>query len=390
MISFEEALNVILGNTPLLNKVEVPLTESYNRVLAEDILADFDMPSFNKSAVDGFACKNPVEGNQLKIRETISAGTSPEYSVSEGYCSKIMTGAPVPEGANWIVMVEHTNVTEEGTVQILKKGKKTNIASRAEDFKKGDKIVSAGTLLKPQHIPILASVGKVTPRVYDVPSVSLITTGDELVEPENIPGSGQIRNTNASQLMSQFGNIGIKPVYQGIIKDEEHNLLEKIKDSVNNYDLTVLTGGVSMGDYDYVPYMMKKAGVEILFHNIAMKPGKPTIFGKYERNLVIGLPGNPVSTFLQFELLIKPMVVKMMGGTYKTAAIKMPVGEFVKSKKEERESWKPVYMENGQVFNLPYHGSGHFHALNQAEGFIRIPAEQEKIEKGELVNVRQI
>ncbi|MFP4447335.1 MAG: gephyrin-like molybdotransferase Glp [Bacteroidales bacterium] len=390
MISFEEALNVILGNAPLLKTVEVPLTESYNRVLAEDILADVDMPSFNKSAVDGFACKNPVEGSQLKIRETISAGTSPEYSVSEGYCSKIMTGAPVPEGANWIVMVEHTNITEEGTVQILKKGKKPNIATKAEDFKKGDKIVSAGTLLKPQHIPILASVGKVKPLVYDLPSVSLITTGDELVEPENIPGSGQIRNTNASQLMSQFGNIGIKPVYQGIIKDEEHNLLEKIKDSVNNYDLTVLTGGVSMGDYDYVPHIMKKAGVEILFHNIAMKPGKPTIFGKYERNLVIGLPGNPVSTFLQFELLIKPMVVKMMGGEHKAVAIKMPLGEYVKSKKEERESWKPVYIENGQVFTLPYHGSGHFHALNKAEGFIRIPAEQEKIEKGELVNVRQI
>ncbi|MFP4042693.1 MAG: hypothetical protein ACLFT6_08075, partial [Bacteroidales bacterium] len=169
MISFEEALNVILGNAPLLKTVEVPLTESYNRVLAEDILADVDMPSFNKSAVDGFACKNPVEGNQLKIRETISAGTSPEYSVSEGYCSKIMTGAPVPEGANWIVMVEHTNITEEGTVQILKKGKKPNIATKAEDFKKGDKIVSAGTFLKPQHIPILASVGKVNPLVYDVP-----------------------------------------------------------------------------------------------------------------------------------------------------------------------------------------------------------------------------
>lgn len=390
MLSFEEALKIILENTPLLEKKETTLTDSYNRVLAEDILADVDMPSFNKSAVDGFACKNPVEGSQLKIRETISAGTNPEYSVSEGYCSKIMTGAPVPEGANWIVMIEHTNITEEGRVQILKKGKKSNIATKAEDFKKGEKIVSAGTFIKPQHIPILASVGKVNPLVYNIPSVSLITTGDELVEPEKVPVEGQIRNTNASQLVSQFGYMGIKPVYQGIIKDEENHLLEKIKHSVTDYDLTVMTGGVSMGDYDYVPYMLKKAGVEILFHNIAMKPGKPTIFGKYNRHLVIGLPGNPVSTFLQFELLIKPMVVKMMGGEYKTINIKMPVGEFVKSKKEERESWKPVYIENGQVFTLPYHGSGHFHALNKAEGFIRIPAEQEKIEKGELVDVRQI
>ncbi|MFO8234890.1 MAG: molybdopterin molybdotransferase MoeA [Bacteroidales bacterium] len=390
MISFQEALNIILKNTQLLDKVSVPLTDAYHRVLAEDIVADVDMPAFNKSAVDGFACKNPDEGIRLKVRETISAGSNPGYPIDEGYCSKIMTGAQVPEGANWVVMVENTSVTEEGLVQVLKKGKKSNIVTKAEDFTQGDQIVSAGTFLKPQHIPILASVGTVTPEVYDMPSVSLITTGDELVEPDAKPRLGKLRNTNASQLTAQFNSMGIRPSYQGIISDEEHNLLEVIKRSVNHYDLTVLTGGVSMGDYDYVPGMMEKAGVEILFHNIAMKPGKPTIFGKYKDHLVIGLPGNPVSTFLQFELLIKPMVIKMMGGRYKTSQISLPAGEYIKSKKEERDSWKPVYIENAKVYSLPYHGSGHFYALNKAEGFICIPGQREKIEKGDLVDVRQI
>lgn len=390
MIKLEQALERVLSNSPVMDRERVMLEQLPNRVLAEDVFADRDMPPFHKSAVDGYACQDPAEGDRLEVQETIPAGAMAHYRVDLNTCSKIMTGAAVPEGSNWIVMVENVRPTGNGAIHITRKGKKSNIAVQGEDFRKGDLILPAGIVLQPQHIAILASVGAAKPLVYRKPSVNLIPTGNELVEPDEIPSWGKIRNTNAPQLVAQFRSTGIDPHYQGIINDTETRVLEVLKQSINNFTLTVLTGGISMGDYDFVPEMMEKAGMEILFHNMAVKPGKPTIFGRKGDHLAIGLPGNPVSTFLQFELLIKPMIYKMMGSDYQPRQVRLPLAETIKSKKEERDSWKPVQIHANKVYTLNYHGSGHIHALYKADGFICIPAETILLKKDTLIDVRQI
>lgn len=390
MISFEEAYRTIMENAPALRTEWIVLNEGLNRVLAEDVKADRDMPPFDKSAVDGFACVDPQAGEELSVLEVIPAGKQPSQPIKPGTCSKVMTGAEVPENTNVVVMVENVENRNKGTVKINQTGNKTNIAEKGEDFREGAVIVPRGSIIKPQHIAIMASVGKVRPLVSKQPRVNIITTGNELVEPEQWPAPGQIRNTNAVQLESQFQAIGVKASYEGIVEDTAPAILKVLTESVENNHLTLLTGGVSMGDYDYVPDMMEKAGMEILFHEIAMKPGKPTIFGRRENHLVIGLPGNPVSTFLQFELLIKPLMYQMMGTSYKPAEVKLPLGTEFRQKKSGRDSWKPVKIKEGKVYAVNYHGSGHIHALLDADGFVHIPSETEILKENTLVHVRQI
>jgi molybdopterin molybdotransferase len=390
MIPFEQAYQIVMKNALLIGQERVPFDQALYRVLQEEVRADRDMPPFHKSAVDGYACIDPQPGQELEILEHVGAGEQPARALATGTCTKIMTGAEVPPNTTHVVMVEKTELLDHHRVRVNGSEGKTNIAVQGEDFKQGDLIIPQGTYIQPQHIAVLASVGHIRPLVAEQPSVKLITTGSELVEPDQQPLSGQIRNTNASQLMGQFMKMGVRPHYSGIVEDSANRLLQEIEAGIDNHYLTVLTGGVSMGDHDYVPDMMENAGVEILFHKIAMKPGKPTIFGRKGDHLIIGLPGNPVSTFLQFELLIRPLLYQLMGATYQPPSLRMPLGKEVKQKKSDRDSWKPVMFEKGAVFTVPYHGSGHVHALLQAEGFICIPAGQTLLKKGAIVDVRQV
>lgn len=390
MIPFQTAYEILLNQATSTGTEQIHLDQSVNRVLAEDVPADRDMPPFHKSAVDGYACIDPQRDQQLEVLETVAAGEQPTRKVERGHCSKVMTGAEVPPGTTHVVMVEEAERKQDGHIRLINPGKKTNIALKGEDFQRGGTVLPKGTWLRPQHLAILAAVGRTRPVVAKCPSVGLITTGNELVEPHHQPASGQIRNTNATQLMAQFNDLGLNPHYFGIVGDTEQSVGEAIQEAVDRHWLTVLTGGVSMGDHDYVPQMMEKAGIEILFHKIAMKPGKPTIVGRKGDRVIIGLPGNPVSTFLQFELLIKPLLYKQMGGHYRPPSVCLPLGEALKQKKSDRDSWKPVRVEQGEVFAIPYHGSGHIHALHLAEGFIRIPAGVQNIKKGATVDVRQV
>jgi molybdopterin molybdotransferase len=390
MISFKEAYRTVLDNAFALESARENLQKLNNHVLCEDVKADRDMPPFFKSAVDGYACYSPASGQELEILESISAGIAPQYPIKSGTASKIMTGAEIPQGANWVVMVENTETTQSDKVQILRTGSKSNIAEKGEDFKQGDIILKKGTIIKPQHIAILASVGYNQPLVAKKPLVNIVTTGDELVEPGMNPNPNQIRNSNASQLTAQLKDIGVFSDYSGIIKDNRNTLRTTLNNSLKNYHITVITGGVSMGDYDFVPGMLKSLGVKILFHNIAMKPGKPTLFGRKDNHFVFGLPGNPVSSFLQFELLVKPFIFKLMNADYRPTEWKLPIGKDYPARVSDRDSWKPVKIRDGKVYPINYHGSGHIHALNETEGFICIPVGYNGYQKGDLVNVRSI
>ena len=391
MILLEKALKIVLDSAFELGIEKVSLNNSLNRILAKDILSDMDMPPFDKSAMDGYACRKQDLKNELKIVETIIAGKAPEKGIQKNQCSKIMTGSMVPEGADCVIMVEHTKEIGENKIVFTEEKTNQNIAFKAEDINTGDVVLKKGILIRAQHIAVLASVGCTMPSVYKRIKVGVISTGSELVEPDKKPGLSQIRNSNAYQLISQIEQIGCIPNYVGIAIDTPEASLKAIKTALNENDVILLSGGVSMGEFDFIPDILKELNVKIFFQTLAVQPGKPTVFGMKEKKFIFGLPGNPVSSFNIFELLSKPLLYKMMGYNYKPLSIKLPLAKSYERKKAKRLSFIPVKItDEGKVLPIEYHGSAHSKALVNADGLISVPIGVTKINEGELVDVRQI
>ena len=389
MITFEEALNLVLDSAIETNVENVDMINSLNRVLAEDIFSDIDMPPFDKSAVDGYACKKADINNELELIEVIPAGKKPDKDIQSGQCSKIMTGAMLPIGADCVVMVEDT-VSSDKRVKFVKETTSINICYKAEDIKKGALVLNKGIIIKPQDIAVMASVGAVNPKVSCQPKIGIISTGDELVEPSVIPEISQIRNSNAWQLIAQVQKAGAYANYEGIAKDDKESTYNKIASAFSDNDIVLLTGGVSMGDFDYVPEILNEMGVNILFKSIAVQPGRPTVFGLKDNKYIFGLPGNPVSSFVQFEMLAKPLILKMMGCIEEIPVLNLPMGIDYRRKKTERKAFIPVNIKDGLIFPVQYHGSAHIHAYAFANGLIWMEKGQSELRKGEAVNVRQL
>ncbi len=391
MILFEEALEKVVQNGQPIGTETLPFMETTGRVLATDIRSDVDMPPFDKSAMDGYACRRQDLANELTIIETVPAGGVPLKKIGKNECAKIMTGAPVPEGADTVIMVEHTLQPADNKIVFLKDHTKSNICQQAEDVKKGDVVLTKGTLIHPKHIPVMASVGVTKAEVYQLPRMAVIATGNELVEPGIQPDKAQIRNTNAYQLMAQAEQLGMPVHYIGLAKDtprEISRLLEKAQDVA---DIILLTGGVSMGDFDFVPAILKHMGIKVLFHGIYAKPGKRTLFGTRNKKWFFGLPGNPVSSFVQFEMLVKPLVYKIMGVKVLPPDLKLPIHADYYRPNGVRKAFLPVKMlADGSVRPLDYHGSAHINALSYAHGLMIIERGVVKLKKGELVDVRPI
>jgi len=369
----------------------IGLAHSYGRVLYQDVYSDIDMPPFDKSAVDGYACRRADIGNKLTVIETIAAGQVPDKSLGENQCSKIMTGAMLPEGADCVLMVEDTLEIEENVVKLLNYSTANNICYQAEDVKTGELVLPKGTLLQPEQIAVMASVGCYSPLVSCKPRVGIISTGDELVEAKEIPSLSKIRNSNSYQLMAQAHKMNITGHYLGIAKDNVEATLEKIYKALEKKDVVLITGGVSMGDFDLVPDMMQKAGVEILFKSIAIQPGKPTVFGRKGDKFCFGLPGNPVSSYVLFELLVKPLLYKLMGHQYQPITFKMPFAMDYTRRRSDRMSVLPVRINpEGTVQPINYHGSAHIHSLTNAQAYAFIPLGETTINKGDMIDVRLI
>ncbi|RLD82301.1 MAG: molybdopterin molybdenumtransferase MoeA [Bacteroidetes bacterium] len=390
MIRIEEAYKLVTGAVEPMDTEIIDIKDSLYRVLAEDIVSDVDMPPFDKSAMDGYACRQEDLDQALSVIETIPAGKAPEKEVGKGDCSEIMTGAPLPKGADCVIMVEHTEKDTNGKVIFTGKGTKANIAYQAEDVSKGDILIPAGTYIEPQHIAILAACGYAKPKVAVKPRVGIISTGDEIVEPSEQPGISKIRNSNAYQLLGQVQKCGAVANYIGIAKDDEQLTFDIISEALENNDVVMLTGGISMGQFDFIPEVFQKLGVNVLFQTLAVQPGKPTLFGKLGKKRIFGLPGNPVSAFNTFELLVKPYLRISMGSTSGWSIIKLPMGAPYSRKKSGRDSFVPVKIEQGKVYPKDYHGSAHIQALTTADGFIMIPLGITQIEEGASIDVRQI
>jgi molybdopterin molybdotransferase len=391
MISFEQAFKIVMSSGNEMGTEVIPFSESLDRVLAGDVVSDMDMPPFNKSSVDGFACRKSDLGSDMEIIETIPAGVWPLRSVGKGECSRIMTGAPVPEGADCVVMVEHTELTSTRKMRFKGAFTKENIARKGEDVQKGDVVLRNGRIIRPQDIAVMASTGNTEVAVSKMPRIGVISSGSELVEPSEIPAISQIRNSNSSQLLAQISRAGASGKYYGIAADIEDETLSIVEKAISENDLVIITGGVSMGDFDFVPSVLEKAGVKILFSRIAVQPGKPTTFGLHPKSVIFGLPGNPVSSFIQFELLIRPLIFKMMGHDWKPLNLRLPMNEKFERRSSERMAFVPVTVTGeGFVSAVEFHGSAHISALPDATGIIAIPVGKMVIEKGEIVSVQQI
>ncbi len=393
MISFEEAFDIVQKaaiKSPLTERIG--FLEAQNRILAEDVYSDMNMPPFDKSAMDGYACKRADLKRDLEVIEILAAGKVPLKTVGNNQCTKIMTGAIIPEGADCVLMVEHTEEVDDKHIRFTKEYTNNNICYLAEDIKKGELVLEAGLHIKPQHIAVMASVGYTKALVHKRPRVGIVSTGDELVEPQHTPNATQIRNSNGYQLLAQVERAGGEANYIGIAEDSEEMTFQTIASALKENDIVLLTGGVSMGDFDFVPDIMEKIGVDIKFRTIAVQPGKPTLFGTFnEATYIFGLPGNPVSSYTQFELLVRPLLQYIMGVSNPLATYKMPMGTAYKRKKSVRKSFIPVSLsKDGKVHPVTYHGSAHIHSYVFADGIVSIDIGKTSLEIGEMVDVRYI
>ena len=391
MITFEEAYEIVMASAIISETAEeVPFNSALNRIITHNIISDIDIPPFNKSAMDGYACRHADLKTPLKLIETIPAGKVPEHKITEGKCSKIMTGAIVPNGADCVIMVEFTESTDDGKIIFLNEKTSDNICQKGEDAKKGDIVLEKGKQIGSAGIAVMASVGCCLVNVAVQPKVGIIATGSELLEPNEKITDAKIRNSNSYQLCAQISQMGCIGKYYGIVEDSEQAINKVVKNAMHENNIIILSGGVSMGDFDLVPGVLKQNGFDFFFESVAMQPGRPTIFGINGKTYCWGLPGNPVSTFIIFEIMLKPFLYKLMGHNYRPLVLRLPLAKTVKRKHSKRRSAYPVSIKENKVIPLEYHGSAHINAMTLADGIINIPIGVKELPEGTIVDVRFI
>lgn len=391
IIPLAEALSIVNASIRPLGSERIRLEDTLGRVLAEDVVADMDMPPFDKSIVDGYACRRADLEGPLRVLESIAAGYVPTKPIGPGECSKIMTGAMIPDGADCVFMVEKSAPLGDDHVRFVGERTGENVTKRAGDMREGDVLQHRGAMVRPQDVAVLGAMGYAEVEVAQRPRVAVIGTGDELVEPQETPKAGQIRNSNSYQLCAQSESAGCPARYFGIARDTEESLLNVVGEALDDCDVLLLSGGVSMGDFDLVPGVLKTKGFVTKFEKIAVKPGKPAVFGVSETQYCFGLPGNPVSGFVVFELLVRPLLTGMMGHEYTPKNVFMPLAKPIRRKGLDREAWLPVrFTEDGKVEALPYGGSAQINALCPADGLVVVPVDVEELPAGQFVHVRLI
>ena len=321
MIPLEEAQSYVLERISQLSNETLGIDSACSYVTDEAVISSELVPPFDNTAVDGYAVKafetnGASEGNgvELEVIGSIAAGTQPDFELQGGQSAKIMTGAPLPKGADAVVMVEWTNAGDEGGVvrvnRSVKKG--DHIRKSGEDLQPGDRVIGEGTLLTPAHIGLLAGIGVYQISVVRRPVIGVFSTGDELVEGSQALQPGQIRDSNRFSLLALLEREGFETVDLGLIPDNKEAIERTVREGVKRCDALLTTGGVSMGDYDYVKVVLEEIG-DMRWMQIAIKPAKPFAFGLVQGVPVFGLPGNPVSSMVSYLLLAKPALHKMMG-----------------------------------------------------------------------------
>ena len=387
LISVEEAQKIIASFPVTVHSETVPLLSAQNRILAQDISSPFAVPEFDKSAMDGYAYISEDHSPAYKIVETIAAGTPPRQRVAPGQCAKIMTGAMLPPGANRVVKRECTR-EENGSMKIVTEDKNCNIRAKGEDLQPGQLVLAKGAFLQAAQIALLASLGLAEVPAARQARVGIITTGSELVEPGSPLGTGQIYNSNFFSLAVQVNACGAVPLSMGRIADDLQPTSALITSCLSRCDFLIISGGISAGDFDFVPAAMKQSGITLLFQKIAVQPGMPTVLGTKGSKIIFGLPGNPVSTFVIFEVFIKAMIMRLMGHNFQPLILQATLENDYRRSQAARSAFLPLRVHNGRAAVSAYHGSAHLHAMSQANALLYIPAGQYEISAGSTIDVR--
>ena len=385
--TLSEAQEIITSGVKTLGTEKRTSLDSIKHVLAEKVYADISSPPFDKSAMDGYACKIKDIDKKLELIEEIPAGKLPQNKIKTGQCAKIMTGAVIPEGADTVFMKEDAEVLGEKYIKCTNPNSKRNICYKGEDVKVGDKLFNKGELIRSHHMPTLALAGYHQVKVYKMPKVGVITTGSEIVEPHNIPQNSQIRNTNAYQILALLYELGISGDYVGIAKDKEIDIRLKIETSLNKNTITLVTGGVSVGDYDLVPDIVEKLGLEIKLRGSAIQPGKPMVYATNGKQYFFGLSGNPVSSFLQFQFYVRGLILALQSAKYELPSLVLKFSQNFTRKRGDRLMFKPGLYIDDNVVPVDFHGSAHISAMAKANCIIEIPQNVTTIKQGQPVKI---
>lgn len=319
-ISVNEAIEKCLKYAKQKEIIEINYLESLNYVLAEDIIATYDIPMFNKSPYDGFAIRSEASAGAsgdnriaFKVIDHIGAGSVSEKSLKDNEAVRIMTGAEIPAGADAVVMLEQTVATDDGFTLRKPFTSGENISIQGEECKKGDTVLERGTFINAGVIAVLATFSYATVRVYKKPSVAVIATGSELVDINEVLTPGKIRNSNGPMIMGLCKDMNIEVLNYHVKADDYETLFNTVRDAYQDHDIVITTGGVSVGDYDYMPQIYKDLAADVLFNKIAMRPGSVTTVAVKENKFLFGLSGNPSACYTGFELYTRPVLRKMTG-----------------------------------------------------------------------------
>ncbi|HZZ44827.1 MAG TPA: gephyrin-like molybdotransferase Glp [Tepidisphaeraceae bacterium] len=407
----------ILDSIPLNPRIEsMPLESAQGRRLAADLTADRDYPPFDKSQMDGIAIRHEDLSSNLHLIGEIPAGSWPTRPLSPGQAIRIMTGAPLPPGADTVIPVEHITATADHC-QVLKPFKKHNaISPQGAEVRAGQIVLHAGTILNPPQLAVAATIGAAQVPVYAPPRIAILTTGDEVVHYSQSPAPAQIRNSNSLLLSSMLWNLNCDITDLGIAPDHPDTLRDYLTEGLS-YDVLFITGGMSMGNYDYVPTLLQQLGVTLQISKVKIKPGKPFLFGKFSgfsfpgsakikapsspsslnpeplnpdhSCLVFGLPGNPVSAFVCTTLFATRIISRLTGGSphprTSTHTLTTPLPP-----NGPREFFQPVLLQNNSATPLPWKGSSDLFTLAQANALLSRPENAPPLPAGSSVEVIEI
>jgi len=413
MISVEEALSYILKHFAPLEPEQVSLVDSLERVLTEDIVSDMNVPPFNNSAMDGYAVRaeDVVSATQehpvpLRVVGNVAAGYVAKNSVEPGTAMRIMTGAPMPLGANAVVRFEETSEGAEvkgagknrQAVQILKSvNRGDNMRHAGEDIHAGEIVLPKGMTVRPAEIGVMASLGKKMVSVHRRPRVAILATGDELVAIDEPIAPGKIRNSNEYTNAAAVLRAGGIPIQLGIARDNIADLTAKIRAGLDaDADLFLTSAGVSVGDYDMVKDVLNAEG-EMHFWQVRMKPGKPLAFGvlRGKKDVpLLGLPGNPVSAMISFEVFARPAILTMLGKTkFTRPSVRAVLQEDVKNDAQRRNFIRVAVEHSGDGLiarSTGEQGSGILTSVSRANGLLTVPEDVTFVRKGEMVDVQML
>ncbi len=398
MISLEKAFELIESSVDKHPAVSVPVASAVGCGLANEIRSPLDIPGFASSSMDGIAFRvADLEGEppwRLTLEGVIAAGDDPRRRLTMGHCVKIMTGAPLPKGANAVVKIEEVGFESGRAVIDTKPNVGQYVRTIGDDIRRGVLVYRKGTILKSVDAGVLASIGLTTVKAIPRPKIAVLSTGSEIIKPGQPLNPGQIYNSNETTLQSLlakdgFSNVDILPA----VNDEPELILDTLKSALSSHKVVITVGGVSMGDFDFIPQIVQKLEGEVIFHKVAIKPGKPVLLAKHSKSWLIGLPGNPVSVVVSYHTFVKRLLSRLMGIEFNPETVDAKLSKAVEASGQRVKAIGTILEESekGYIAHASVRQkSGRLSSIKSIDGIFYIPAKVNKISAGKTVKVEKL